>query len=279
MEKKSEFARSSGAKRILLVEDELNVASFVTWELEHAGYVVTIADDGLRGLGLLLREPFDLAIIDWMLPELDGLSLAEAIRQHESLRDIPILFLTARDAVADRVRGLRAGADDYLVKPFHIEELLARVEALLRRGHRSIGGDASEAISSASLFPQAEANVMVGDRTGEEWATGKMPEVLVYDRIRVDIPGVHVTVDGEPVDLTAREFDLLVFFLQNRGRVVSREEILDAVWGTDHFVEPNVVDVYVRYLRQKLDSPGKQSFLETVRGKGYVVRNKSARTP
>ncbi|WP_434963942.1 response regulator transcription factor [Brockia lithotrophica] len=250
---------------MLLVEDEPNVASFVAWELEHAGYTVTVAEDGLRGLGFLLRESFDLAIVDWMLPELDGLSLAEAIRRHERLRDLPILFLTARDAVADRVRGLRAGADDYLVKPFHVEELLARVEALLRRSRRSAGKSSAEPDASSVASADDAANAS-SERGG--------PEILVHGRIRVDVPGVRVTVGGRPVELTAREFDLLVLFLRNRGRVLSREEILDAVWGTDRFVEPNIVDVYVRYLRQKLDEPGKPSFLETVRGKGYVVRER-----
>lgn len=221
-------------KKILLVEDEKNIARFVELELIHEGYVVKVAFDGREGLDLALSEDFDALLLDVMLPSLNGIEICRRVRAQSQ---VPILLLTARDAVMDRVAGLDAGADDYLVKPFAIEELLARIRTILRR-----------------VTPQK--NVV---------------DNLTCRNIEIDVAAYEVFVEGEKLDLTKTEYDLLKLLVEHKNRVCTRELILTSVWGYETDIETNVVDVYIRHLRMKLPG-GMNDYIETVRGVGYVMR-------
>ncbi|WP_075617782.1 response regulator transcription factor [Paenisporosarcina indica] len=220
--------------RVLLVEDEKNIARFIELELQHENFDVTHVLSGRVGLDMAKREEFDVILLDVMLPELNGIEVCRRIRMFSQ---IPILLITARDAIMDRVAGLDAGADDYIVKPFAIEELLARIRSVLRR------------------------------TSGMDEASTR----LVYKDITVDTAAHLVEVNQEIVELTKTEYDLLVYLIQQKNRVVSRDLILQNVWGYLADIETNVVDVYIRHLRSKL--PRKvASYIETVRGVGYVMR-------
>lgn len=222
-------------KRILIIEDEKNMASFVRLELEHEDYQVGVAYDGISGLQTALDEEWDIILLDIMLPGMNGVEVCRRIR---SAKSIPILMLTARDTVTDRVNGLDSGADDYIPKPFAIEELLARIRAVGRR-------------SSGLGTEQDEL------QTGDLKLCMSKREVLRGTRI---------------IDLTKREFDLLAYLMANANIVMTRDQLLDHVWGYDTDVETNVVDVYIRYVRNKIDEPGSDSLIQTVRGTGYVIR-------
>jgi two-component system response regulator MprA len=219
--------------RILVVEDDPAVQAAVRRALLYEGYGVTVAADGPAALREARDGGPDLVILDLMLPGLDGLEVCRRLRAASAL---PVLMLTARDAVDDRVRGLDSGADDYLVKPFAYEELLARVRALLRRGGGSGGA------------------------------------VLRYADLRLDVATREAWRGGRPLRLTAKEFDLLAHFVRCPRLVLSREQLLDAVWGGELDVGSNVVDVYVGYLRQKLEEGGEPCLLQTVRSVGYALR-------
>ncbi len=221
---------------ILVVEDDRRIAAAIRRALAYEGYEVTVVHDGPAGLHEA-REGPDLVILDIMLPGLDGIEICRRIRRAGDR--LPILMLTARDAIADRVEGLDAGADDYLVKPFAYEELLARVRSLLRR---NVEGDATTA------------------------------EVLRYADVEMDVPAMEVSRGGRPLQMTALEFRVLEFFLRNPRIVLSRAQILSGVWGLDAETTSNVVDVYVRYLRQKLEADGSPRLIHTVRGAGYVLK-------
>jgi two-component system, OmpR family, response regulator MprA len=222
------------AWKILVVEDEEQIASFLRRGLSYEGYEVDVAIDGVAALNHVRESLPDLVILDLMLPEIDGLEVCRRLRAAHS--SLPILILTARDSVSDRVQGLDAGADDYMAKPFALAELLARVRALLRR----IG-------------------------PGE-------PELLTFTDLRLDT-GTRQTYRGDtPIELTSKEFDLLELFLRHPRKVLSRETIYDRVWGYDFGGESNIIEVYVRYLRQKLEVDGQPRVLHTVRGVGYVLR-------
>jgi len=219
--------------RILVVEDEERIASFLQRGLTYEGYRVDLAGDGPTGLGLARENPPDLVVLDWMLPGMDGLEVCRRLRAGSQ---VPILILTAKDAVEDRVHGLDAGADDYVVKPFAFAELLARIRALLRR-----------------------------TGPGE-------PETLRFADLVLDT-GTHRARRGERViDLTAKEYDLLEIFMRHPRQVLTREVIYDRVWGYDFGGESNIIEVYVRYLRQKIETEGATKLLHTVRGVGYVLR-------
>lgn len=222
--------------KILIVEDEVKIARFVTLELEHEGYEVKAAHDGRTGLGLCESWQPDLMILDLMLPELSGIEVCRRLRQTS---DVPIIMLTAKDDVSDKVMGLDMGADDYMTKPFAIEELLARIRAALRR---------------------------TGGRQ-EEQST-----LLTAGPVALDPESRTVTVEGTGVELTRREFDLLACLLEHKGKVLSRSAILNMVWGYDYAGETNTVDVYIRFLRAKLDEVFHIRLIETVRGVGYVIR-------
>lgn len=220
-------------QKILVVEDEKNISRFLELELKHEQFEVTVAYDGRTGLELAMNETFDCILLDVMLPELNGIEVCRRIRKHS---DVPVLLLTARDAVMDRVAGLDAGADDYIVKPFAIEELLARIRSILRR---------------------------VGQV--------KVSEKLQVRALIIDTEAYEVIFEGSKLELTRTEYDLLKLLIENLNRVCTRELILETVWGFDNEVETNVVDVYIRHLRSKLQTT-ETPYIETVRGVGYVVR-------
>jgi two-component system OmpR family response regulator len=218
--------------QILLIEDDTRLSALVAERLRGEGHRAETAADGTEGLRLASSGRFDLAVVDVMLPGLDGLHVASTLRDRGVTT--PILMLTARDTVDDRVAGLRAGADDYLVKPFAFAELVARIDALARRAPRANGGG-----------------------------------VMTVGAVRLDPRARRVTVDGTTVDLTAKEFDLLACLMGNRGRVLSRVELKELVWDFSFDAQTKVVDLYVHYLRRKLGPAG--DIIETVRGVGYVV--------
>ena len=220
--------------RILVIEDEAKVASFIRRGLEAEGYRVDIAPDGEVGLTQAFEHEYDLVILDGMLPKRDGLSVLQEMRRHK-LR-VPVLMLTARDTVADKVAGLDRGADDYLTKPFAFEELLARLRALLRRGS-----------------PLSPSSLRVAD-------------------LELDLLSRAVSRAGTRIELTAKEFALLEFFLRQPGRVLSRALIAQHVWSVDFDTFTNVIDVYVNYLRKKIDAGFPTKLLHTVRGVGYVIK-------
>ena len=221
--------------RALIVEDDPTIAEFVRRGLREAGFAVDHAPDGEAGLAAAAVEPYDVAIVDVMLPRRDGLSLIETLRQRGIVT--PVLILSARREIDDRVRGLQAGGDDYLTKPFAFAELLARVQALVRR---------------ASRTPE--------------------PTTLTVDRLVLDLLSRRVTRDGQALDLRPREFALLEYLMRNAGRVVSKTMILSHVWAYNFDPQTNIVDVLVSRLRDKVDRPFEKKLLHTVRGVGYVLR-------
>lgn len=227
-------------QRVLIIEDEKNLARFVDLELKHEGYETEIRYDGRSGLDAALNEDWDVILLDLMLPELNGLEVCRRIRP---VKDTPIIIMTARDSVIDRVSGLDQGADDYIVKPFAIEELLARLRALFRRlDHED-------------------------EQRSQQQPTVKYRDLTVEKGNRIVKRGEEV------IDLTKREYELLLYLMENINMVMSRDVLLDKVWGYKSEVETNVVDVYIRYLRNKIDVPGQDSYIQTVRGTGYVMRN------
>lgn len=223
--------------RILIVEDEEPIASFIRRGLASEGYEVDTAADGEAALAKAREARPDLVVLDLMLPGLDGLEVCRRLRTAHS--SLPILILTARDSVSDRVQGLDAGSDDYMAKPFALEELFARVRALLRRAG-----------------------------PGE-------PETLRFADLELDTGTRQVRRSGARIELTSKEFDLLELFLRHPRQVLSRETIYDQVWGYDFGGESNIIEVYIRYLRQKLEAEGKTRLLYTVRGVGYVLREET----
>ena len=224
--------------RILVVEDERKVASFIRQGLEEEGHTVEVAADGAAALDLMVAGPsYDLVVLDLMLPKRDGFDVLRLARAKHV--ETPVLVLTARDAVSDKVMGLDLGADDYLTKPFAFEEFLARVRALLRRGALSAG-----------------------------------PVLRVAD-LSLDPATREVRRGTRRIGLTAREHALLEYFLRNAGRVLTRPMLAEHVWGLDFDPESNIIDVYVGYLRRKIDGPGEPRLLHTVRGAGYALRSEA----
>jgi DNA-binding response OmpR family regulator len=230
--------------KILIIEDEKNLARFVELELQHEKYQTAVEFNGRKGLERALNEDFDAILLDLMLPELNGLEIARRVRQ---IKTTPIIIMTARDSVIDRVSGLDHGADDYIVKPFAIEELLARLRAVLRRVRL-------EEDSQPSRLSRQK--------------------VVKFDDLRIETANRIVTRGDKSVDLTNREYNLLMTLIENNNNVVSREQLLNKIWGPNSKIETNVVEVYVRYLRNKIDVPGEPSHIKTVRGTGYMMRSK-----
>jgi two-component system response regulator RegX3 len=227
------------ARTILVVDDEATLRETLAWNLERDGYRVVEAADGRTALERFRAEKPDLVLLDLMLPELSGVEVCRRIRAES---DVPILMLTARDSEVDKVVGLEVGADDYVTKPFSLREVQARVRALLRR---------------AETRPAAEPNG---------------PPVRVGP-VEVDLAGRRLLRDGKPVALTPRAFDLLAFLVRNRGQVLTREQLLEQVWGYDFAGETRTVDVHVHWLRQLIEvDPARPVLLETLRGVGYVLR-------
>lgn len=221
-------------KNILLIEDERQFARFVELELVHEGFNVICAYDGDSGLRLALAQEWSLILLDVMLPGVGGVDLCRMIR---SRRRTPIIMITARDAVEDRIRGLSSGADDYVPKPFAIKELLARMKAIFRR--------------TDNMEPK--------------------PSLLEYRNITLNAGSMAVTAGDRTVQLTKREFDILELLMRQPGEVLTRDRILDKLWGVESEVETNIVDVYIRSLRNKLNPDGEPGFIRTIRGAGYML--------
>ena len=236
---------------LLVVEDEEKLARFIELELKHDGYEVSKSGNGREALEMALENDYDLILLDIMLPELNGL---EVMRRLSREKSVPVILLTARDAVMDKVSGLDAGAVDYITKPFAIEELLARIRVALKL----YGNRAALAAAGAS----AEA--------AEE--TTKDEGVLTWEKLVLSIPRHEVKYDGHLIELTNREFLMLQTLLQNMDIVLSRDTLLEKVCGYDYVGETNVIDVYIRYLRSKIDDEYDVKMIQTVRGVGYVIK-------
>lgn len=226
--------------RILIIEDEKNLSRFVELELQHEEYETEVCKNGRQGLELALDEDWDAILLDLMLPELNGLDICRRVRQ---VKNTPIIMMTARDSVIDRVSGLDHGADDYIVKPFAIEELLARLRAVLRRVE------------------------LENEQNGNKQTT------LTYRDLTIEKENRVVRRGDEIIELTKREYELLLTLMENINVVLARDTLLKKAWGYETQIETNVVDVYIRYLRNKIDRPGEDSYIQTVRGTGYVMRS------
>lgn len=222
--------------KILVVEDEVKLARLIELELKYEGYTVHTVSDGREGLEQALHGDFDLILLDIMLPSLNGIEICRRVRNSSS---IPIIMLTAKDQVLDKVMGLDVGADDYMTKPFAMEELLARIRAALRR----------------KTTPLSTNNV------------------LKVNQLELDLDKHQVLYDTQSIELTKKEFDLLEYLMRNKNMALSREQILEKVWGYDYFGDTNVVDVYIRYLRSKIDDPFNTKCIHTVRGVGYMMKD------
>ena len=226
--------------KILIIEDEKNLARFVELELQHEGYDKFACKNGREGLEVALEKDWDAILLDLMLPELNGLEVCRRVRQ---VKNTPIIMMTARDSVIDRVSGLDHGADDYIVKPFAIEELLARLRAVLRR-----------------VDLESEQNA-------------SKQTTVTYRDLTIEKENRVVRRGDEIIELTKREYELLLALMENVNVVLARDVLLKKDWGYETQIETNVVDVYIRYLRNKIDRPGEDSYIQTVRGTGYVMRS------
>ena len=256
--------------RILIVEDEEKIARFVTLELEHEGYQVEHAADGRTAVDLALERDYDLILLDVLLPQLNGMEVLRRVRKH---KDVPVIMVTARDAVMDKVAGLDAGADDYLTKPFAIEELFARIRVALKR---------AEAVRAASGVGGAGAG-MAGGAGGDAAAVPPVsestkasvapsPAALTVGSVVLDPDRREVTVGGSPIALTAREFDVLALLMAHAETVLARERIAHEALGYEYVGDTNNVDVHIAHLRAKIEDAGGARIIQTVRGVGYVCR-------
>lgn len=224
------------ADKILIIEDEEKIARFIELELKHEGYEVSICYDGRSGLETAEKEKFECILLDIMLPQLNGI---EVLRRIRKTSNVPIIMLTARDAVMDKVSGLDMGADDYVTKPFAIEELLARIRLVMRKNSKTI-------------------------QTSND---------IVFGKLEISVSRHEVKYDGNLIDLTSKEFTLLQTLLENKNVVMSRDSLLEKVWGYDYIGETNVVDVYIRYIRAKIDDIYNVKIIQTIRGVGYVIKD------
>lgn len=221
-------------KKILIIEDETSISDFIKNELEYEGYDAIICADGKDGLNESLNKDYDLIILDLMLPTLNGFEVCRRLKKE---KDTPVIMLSAKDSVMDKVAGLQIGADDYLAKPFAIEELLARINVIFRRKENS------------------------------HTTTIKFKDILIDQGSRV------VKKEQEELNLTTKEYEVLVFLINNQDRVVSRDSLLENIWGYDYDPKTNVVDVYIRYLRNKLNPNDKEEYIQTIRSVGYIMRS------
>ena len=223
-------------KKVILIEDEVKLARFVELELRYEGYDVTVCHDGREGLQMVTDGNYDMILLDLMLPGLTGIEICRRVRKFSN---VPIIMLTAKDETMDKVAGLDSGADDYLTKPFAIEELLARMRVAFKHAH----------------------------------AGGAKKFILEVQGLEIDTDKRMVTVNGTVVDLTKKEYELLLYLVQNKNIALSREQILNEVWGYSYIGETNVVDVYIRYLRSKIDEAFGIKYIHTIRGVGYYVKD------
>jgi two-component system, OmpR family, response regulator ArlR len=224
------------AQKILIIEDELKIARFLELELGHEGYMVDQANDGREGLNKAQINQYDLIILDIMLPSVNGIEILRKIRQNS---EIPIIMLTAKDEIMDKVIGLDMGASDYMTKPFAIEELLARIRAALKRG---------------IVKPEVLKTLQVGG-------------------LQLDLDKYSVTYNKENIELTKREFDLLKHLIENKNVVMTRDKLMETVWGFDYAGDTNIVDVYISYLRSKIDDKYNKKLISTIRGVGYIIKD------
>jgi len=224
------------SKRILIIEDEVKISRFIQLELEHEGYIVEVEYDGRAGLEKAITESYDLILLDIMLPSLNGM---EVLRRLRTTSQVPVIMLTAKDDITDKVMGLDLGADDYITKPFAIEELLARIRVIFK--HKS---------SSKS-----ESNV------------------YEVEKLVLDADKYSVAYDHNTIELTKKEFDLLKYLIMNKDLVLTRDSILENVWGYEYFGDTNIVDVYIKYIRNKIDDKYGKKFIYTIRGVGYQLRD------
>lgn len=221
-------------KKILIIEDEKNISSFVKMELEFEGYITQVIEDGKQGLDEAINKDYDLILLDLMLPSLNGIEICRRLKKE---KHTPIIMLSAKDSVMDKVSGLQMGADDYLSKPFAIEELLARIQVVFRRDNNSNSKN------------------------------------LNFKDLSINIDSRVVKKGDEELNLTNKEYELLLYLMENKDKVISRLSLLESVWGYNYETETNVVDVYVRHLRNKLDTEDKEEYIKTVRSIGYVMRS------
>lgn len=224
------------SQKILIIEDEIKIARFIELELQYEGYEVSQCHDGREGLNRALEGNFDLIILDIMLPSLNGIEVLRRLRQNS---EVPVIMLTAKDDIMDKVMGLDTGANDYMTKPFAIEELLARIRTALRKKK-------TEPINF---------------------------KTMELEKLCINLENYTVTYDNNIIDLTKKEFDLLKYLIENKDIVLTRDKILEAVWDFDYYGDTNVVDVYIRYLRSKIDDKYNKKFIHTIRGVGYMIKN------
>lgn len=221
-------------KNILIVEDEINISEFVKLELEYEGYKVCIKADGREGLEEALKGNYDLIILDIMLPSMNGFEICRRLKKQI---DTPVIMLSAKDSVMDKVNGLQIGADDYIAKPFAIEELLARIEVVMRRQN------------SVNNY------------------------LVKFKDITIDKNSRTIKKNNQEINLTNKEYELLIMLIENKDKVITRDEILDRIWGYEFDTETNVIDVYIRYLRTKLNPDNKEEYIQTIRSVGYIMRS------
>lgn len=221
-------------KSILIVEDEINISEFVKLELEYEGYSVCIKDDGREGLKEALKGNYDLIILDIMLPSINGFEICRRLKKQINT---PVIMLSAKDSVMDKVNGLQIGADDYISKPFAIEELLARIEAVMRRQYNFNN------------------------------------YLIKFKDITIDKNSRTIKKNNQEINLTNKEYELLIMLIENKDKVITRDEILDRIWGYEFDTETNVIDVYIRYLRTKLNPDNKEEYIQTIRSVGYIMRS------
>ena len=255
--------------RILIVEDEEKIARFVTLELEHEGYQVEHAADGRTAVDLALERDYDLILLDVLLPQLNGMEVLRRVRKH---KDVPVIMVTARDAVMDKVAGLDAGADDYLTKPFAIEELFARIRVALKRAEavRAASGVGGVGAGEGATGAGTAATSPAGDSA--KTSASPSPATLAVGSVALDPDRREVTVGGSPIVLTAREFDVLALLMAHAGTVLTRERIAHEALGYDYVGDTNNVDVHIAHLRAKIEDAGGARIIQTVRGVGYVCR-------
>ena len=226
--------RCYSLKKILVIEDEANISDFIKMELEYEGYKVRVCEEGNSGLECAINGEFDLIILDLMIPGISGL---EVCRRLKRKKNTPVIMLSAKDSVMDKVAGLQIGADDYMTKPFAIEELLARIKVVFRR------------------------------------EDSKGYDNIIFKDISIDINSRKVCRKDQALTLTNKEYDLLMLLINNKDKVMSRDDILNEVWGYDYDAGTNIVDVYVSYLRNKLDENNKEEYIQTVRARGYIMKS------
>jgi DNA-binding response OmpR family regulator len=240
-------------ERILIIEDDEKIARMIELELGHEDYETMKAHDGIAGLRMAEDEDFSLVLLDIMLPGMSGI---EVLRRLRKTKTTPVILLTARDEVVDKVLGLDSGADDYVTKPFVIEELLARIRAVLRKPQHA---------DTAAVPTESGWNGSAGQNSTNS------ADIYTSGELILDAAAYTVTYSGEPVALTFKEFELLKCLLENKGRVMSRDALLNRVWGYDYIGETNTVDVYIRFLRSKIDARFDVKVITTVRGAGYKI--------